>query len=111
MHTPPPSIPCSLEYARNRQSRQLLLLSERTAASLNVYYGKSAALALILSQEAPKQLASSVVMGGFTKFNQLYVVTSQVVMFIPCALCMQIEDETGSRHVIIGPKKLSTQGT
>ena len=26
------------------------------AASLNVYYGKSAALALILSQEAPKQL-------------------------------------------------------
>ena len=30
------------------------------AALLNVYYGKSAALAFILSQEAPKQLAASV---------------------------------------------------
>ena len=37
-------------------------LSERTAASLNMYYGKSVVLALILSQEAPKQPALPVVM-------------------------------------------------
>ena len=37
--------------------------SERSAASLNVYYRKLAALTLIQSQEAPKQLASTVVMG------------------------------------------------
>ena len=39
-------------------------LSERTAASLNVYYGKSTALALILNQEAPKRFILSVVTGG-----------------------------------------------
>ena len=64
VHTPLPSIPRSLEYARNRHSRRLPRLSERTAASLNVYYGKPAALALLLNEEAPKQLASSVVTGG-----------------------------------------------
>ena len=36
---------------------------------------------------------------GFTKFTQLHVVTSQFVMFIPCALRARIEDGTGSRHV------------
>ena len=36
---------------------------------------------------------------GITKFTQLHVVTSQFVMFIPCALCAWIEDGTGSRHV------------
>ena len=61
MHTPPPSVPCSLECARIGQSRRLTWLSERTAASSDVYYGKSAVLELTLSQEAPKQLASSVV--------------------------------------------------
>ena len=35
----------------------------------------------------------------FTKFTQLDVVTSQFVMFIPCALCMWIENGTGFRHV------------
>ena len=47
----------SLEYMRSQQSQRLLRLSERTAASVNVYYEKSAALALILSQDAQKQLA------------------------------------------------------
>ena len=63
VHTPPPpplSVPRSLEYMKIRQSRRLPQLSERTIASLNVYYGKSAALAL---KEAPKQLTSSVVTG------------------------------------------------
>ena len=63
VHTPPSSVPRSLEYMRSQQSQRLPRLSERTAASLNVYYEKSAVLALILSQEAPKQLASSVVRG------------------------------------------------
>ena len=36
---------------------------------------------------------------GFTKFTQLHVVTSQFVMFIPCALRVRIEDGIGSRHV------------
>ena len=36
---------------------------KKTKQSWRLYYGKSAALALILSEEAPKQLASSVVMG------------------------------------------------
>ena len=35
----------------------------------------------------------------FTKFAQLHVVTSQFVMFIPCALDALIEAGTGSRHV------------
>ena len=47
-HTPPPTF-------------QLLELSGRKAASLNVYYKKSMVLVLILSQEALKQLVSSVV--------------------------------------------------
>ena len=47
MHTPPPSIPCSLEYVQSRQSRQLPRISGRTAASL---CGKSAALVLMLRQ-------------------------------------------------------------
>ena len=42
-------------------SRQLPQLSGRTAASMNVYYRKSAALVFILSQKTLKQLASSVV--------------------------------------------------
>ena len=37
LHTPPPSISRSLEYARIRQSQRLARLSERTAASLDVY--------------------------------------------------------------------------
>ena len=36
---------------------------------------------------------------GFTNFTQLPVVTSQFLMFIPCALRVRIEDGTGSRHV------------
>ena len=44
-------------------SRQLPLLSGRTAALMNMYYRKSAALVFTLSQEASKQLASSVVTG------------------------------------------------
>ena len=36
----------------------------RRAGSLNLYYGKSAALVLILSQEASKQLALLVVTGS-----------------------------------------------
>ena len=64
VHTPPPFVCRSLEYVRaNSTITRLLRLSESTAASLSVYYGKSAALMLILSQEAPKQLASSVVTG------------------------------------------------
>ena len=39
------------------------------------------------------------VSAGFTKFTQFNVVTSQIVMFIPCALRTRIEDGTGSRHV------------
>ena len=48
-----------------------------------------------------KMAASNVVQihTGFTKFTQLHVVTSQFVMFIPCALRARIEDGTGSRHV------------
>ena len=58
----PPSIPRSVEYSRQIRQSLLPRLSERMAALLNVYYGKSVALALVLSQEVPKQLASSVVM-------------------------------------------------
>ena len=47
LHMRPPSVPRSLEYAQIRQSQQLPRLSERMAASLNVYYRKSAAVALI----------------------------------------------------------------
>ena len=63
VHMPPSFVPRSLEYVWIWQSRWLLRLSEITTALLNVYYEKSVVLALILSQEAPKQLASSVVMG------------------------------------------------
>ena len=41
----------------------MVQLFGRTAASINVYYGKSVAVVLILSREASKQLASSVVTG------------------------------------------------
>ena len=58
----PPSVPCSLEDVQIRQSRRLPRLSERTEASLNVYYRKSVPFALILSQKVPKQLPLSVVM-------------------------------------------------
>ena len=46
VHMPPPSVPHSLEYVWTRQSRWLPQLWERTAAALNMYYGKPVALAL-----------------------------------------------------------------
>ena len=52
IHPPPHLVPCDV-YVEGRQSQQLLWLSGRTAASLNMYYGKSAAFVLILSWESP----------------------------------------------------------
>ena len=49
VHIPPPSAPRNLEYTQDRQSRRLLQVSGKTAASLNVYYEKSVVLVLILS--------------------------------------------------------------
>ena len=64
-HAYAPSIrsPYSCICTQSQQSQWLPRLSERAATSQNVYYRKSAAFALILSQEVPKQPASSVVMG------------------------------------------------
>ena len=59
-----PSVRSSQPLAmRNRQSQPLLWLSGRRAVSLIVYYGKSVVFVLILSLEASKQIASSVVTG------------------------------------------------
>ena len=50
------------------------------------------------TQHLTRPFAFSCLPRGFTKFTQLHVVTSQFVMFIPCALRARIEDGTGSRH-------------
>ena len=54
VHTPPHSDPF-LVVSNSTITTTAARPSERTAASLNVYHGKSVALTLILSQEAPKQ--------------------------------------------------------
>ena len=56
-------LPPSLKYAWGQQSRRLPQLSRKMAASLNVYYRKSAALVLMSSWEVSKQFTSSVVTG------------------------------------------------
>ena len=38
--------------------------------------------------------------GGFSKFTQLHVMTSQFIMLNLGSLRVGIEDKTGSRHVI-----------
>ena len=55
-----PSVPCGAIMLKvNNHDNSSDLLEEQPAASLSVYYGRSAALVvLILSREVSKQLAS-----------------------------------------------------
>ena len=80
-----------------------------TTLKILCWHGIADRKAAYYTQEMPIGIVHTLcLVRSAIEFTQLDVVTSQFVMFIPCALHARIKDGTGSRHVNqTHPKKSS----